>query len=164
MHHLHVSDSNLSMLMLSVQNTKVPQQLKVYFSFLLHETLCSYRLLSLLINRRNMRSILLTCLIKRDILFHFIAAQNVPIYCACLKNKYQIRLCGGASPSQRSLMLAKGGCFFRSFRCVPNAPLLQTVWGAEMVAGVGCGGGGQRSGHGGRPESIGSVMRWLCAR
>lgn len=63
------------------------------------------------------------------------------------------------------------GAFSRSFLCVPKAPLLQTVWGAEMVAGVGCGvwgvgcgGGGQRSGRGGRPESIGSVMRWLCAR
>lgn len=45
-------------------------------------------------------------------------------------------------------------CVFR------NLLLLQTVWGAEMVRGVGEVG----SGHGGRPESIGSVMRWPGAR
>lgn len=60
--------------------------------------------------------------------------------------------------------MQREAAFSRSFLCVPKALLLQTVWGAEMVAGVGCGGGGQRSGRGGRPESIGSVMRWLCAR
>lgn len=61
--------------------------------------------------------------------------------------------------------MQREAAFSRSFLCVPKAPLLQTVWGAEMVAGVGCvGGSGQRSGRGGRPESIGSVMRWLCAR
>lgn len=39
--------------------------------------------------------------------------------------------------------MQREAAFSRSFLCVPKAPLLQTVWGAEMVAGVGCGGGGE---------------------
>lgn len=49
---------------------------------------------------------------------------------------------------------------FVSTLCVLKSPLLQTVWGAAMLWGSGWGG----SGHGGRPESIGSVMRWPGAR
>lgn len=36
-----------------------------------------------------------------------------------------------------SLMYAKGSCFPLSFLCVLKSLLLQTVWGAEMVDGVG---------------------------
>lgn len=61
-----------------------------------------------------------------------------------------------------SLLCAKGSCLPLSFLCVLKSPLLQTVWGAEMVDGAGRGEVG--SGRGGRPESIGSVMRWLGAR
>lgn len=61
--------------------------------------------------------------------------------------------------------MRKGSAAFSFFFCVFRTLLCRRQSGAEMVAGVGgAGGGGQRSGHGGRPESIGSVMRWLCAR
>lgn len=75
--------------------------------------------------------------------------------------------CAVAHRCELSLMYARRSCLPLSFLCVLKSPLLQTVWGAEMVDGEGCcvgGGGGRGSGRGGRPESIGSVMRWPGAR
>lgn len=54
--------------------------------------------------------------------------------------------CAVAHRCELSLMYARRSCLPLSFLCVLKSPLLQTVWGAEMVDGEGCcvGGGGAR--------------------
>lgn len=47
-----------------------------------------------------------------------------------------------------SLMYARRSCLPLSFLCVLKSPLLQTVWGAEMVDGEGCCVGGVGGGGG----------------